>query len=257
MYPYGGYPPQPAAPSQSMYPYGAYLPGASWRPSQERRGPSALVIALVVTLVVAVLGGVGYGVYTLSSRTAAGSALQNGTPTATVPNNALLNDPLTSDNYGWPVDGARCFFDQDGYHIINGYICNAPIGAIADGSVTVTVKEIAGPTKYPFGITFRFNKPDTHYFFAIDANSKWALFRFENSNYTRLSDYTYSAAIHGGLNVKNTLTVEFRGQHISCKINGVTVGEVTDPGSSLGAGEVALEAGANVSAVFTDFLALP
>jgi hypothetical protein len=79
----------------------------------------------------------------------------------------------------------------------------------------------------------------------------------KNGETGRLRDYAYNAAIHGGLNAKNTLSVEFRGQHITCKVNGVTVGEYTDPGSSLGAGKVGLEAGDNVNAVFTDFVALP
>jgi hypothetical protein len=273
--PYGGYPAQPAPPSQPMYPYPGYpqgpgapagiypppyaqAPGANWRPGQqERRGPSALVVALVIALVVAVLGGAGYGVYALTAKAGAPIAQAGETPTATVPANALLNDPLTSDAYGWSSSTSHCYFDQDGYHINNGYMCFAPIGAIADGVVTVTVKEIAGPTKYPYGITFRYNKPDAHYTFAIDANSKWALFRVENGQTERLRDYTYNAAIHGGLNVKNILSVEFRGQHFTCKVNDVTVGEFTDPGSSLGAGKVGLEAGDNVNAVFTDFIALP
>ena len=275
MYPYGGYPGQPASPSQPMYPYGAYpqgpgapngaypppyaqAPGANWRPGQqERRGPSALVIALVVALVVAVLGGMGYGVYAMTAKEAAPAIQAKGTPTATVPANALLNDPLTSDTYGWSSNTSHCYFDQDGYHINNDYYCSAPIGAVADGRVTVTVKEIAGSTKYPYGISFRLSGPRTHYFFAIVSDSYWALFRDLNGGLVRLSDYKYNAAIHGGLNVKNTLTVEFRGQHITCAVNGVIVGDITDPGSSLGAGRVALEAGQNVNAVFTDFIALP
>ncbi|HEU0027149.1 MAG TPA: hypothetical protein VFQ25_08540 [Ktedonobacterales bacterium] len=274
MYPYGGYPPQPAPPSQPMYPYGAYpqgpglptgaypppymqAPGANWRPGQERRGPSALVIALVIGLVIAVLGGMGYGVYALTAKTGAPAIQVGGTPTATVPANALLNDPLTANTYGWSSSTSHCYFDQDGYHINNDYYCSAPIGAVADGRVTVTVKEISGSTKYPYGISFRLNGPHTHYFFAIVSDSYWALFRDVDGGLVRLSDYKYNAAIHGGLNVKNTLTVEFRGQHITCMVNGVTVGDITDSGSSLGAGRVALEAGQNVSAVFTDFIALP
>lgn len=279
LYPYAGYPPQPAAPSQPMYPYGAYppganlpagayppsyaqAPGANWRPGQERRGPSGLVITLIVVLVLSVLGGIGYGAYALVSSNAnagagAGAGLQSATPTATAPQNALLNDPLTSGAYGWSSSTSHCYFDQDGYHINNGYYCNAPIGAVADGRVTVMVEQIAGSTLAPYGISFRVNMPDTHYLFAIDSNSKWVLFRVVNGQFTRLRDYTYSAAIHGGLNSKNTLTVDYRGQHITCMVNGVTVGEITDAGSSLGAGKIALEAGKDVNAVFTDFLALP
>jgi hypothetical protein len=217
------------------------------------------VIALVIVLAVAVLSGVGYGVYALAARTGVpGIPVTHvgATPTATVPANALLNDPLTSDTYGWSSDSSHCFFAQDGYHINNGYYCNSPIGSIADGRVSVTVMQIAGSTHYPYGIIFRLNKP-SHYFFGIVSNSYWALFKNVNGSLTRLSDYAYSPAIHGGLNDKNTLSVEFRGQHITCMVNGVTLVEFTDSGASLGAGKVALEAGDNVSAVFTNFLALP
>ena len=267
--PYGSYPPGAYPPGSA--PLSVYEQGPS-RPSKERHGSDALVIALVVILAVAVLGGVGTGAYELTVKPTATRMSQTtvATATATVPSNAILHDTLSNNNNDWPTDTTNhCFFSADGYHVSNPqksgyyeYWCGAPIGRITDGSVTVTVQQVGGAMNQPYGIAFRFTETtgveiDDYYWFVIDSGGNWALFRHVNGKFTRLQDYTRNFAILSGLNEKNTLSVQFRGQRITCAVNGVGVGIITDSGSSLGAGFVALEVGANVNAAFTDFLATP
>ncbi len=225
------------------------------------------MIALVIALAVVVVGGAGAGAYALliaRPGTPAAHSSSSATPTATI--TPILNSPLTTQDDGWPLVSDHCFLGQDGYHVKNnskqsgytGWYCEAPMYSVADASISVTVDDISGATNQPYGIRFRFDDSAiTGYWFVVDALGHWALFRQVKGKYTRLQDYTFSSAIHRGLNVKNTLTVVFRGQHISCMVNGITVGDLIDPGSSLGAGLVALEVGDNVDAVFTNFLALP
>ena len=71
------------------------------------------------------------------------------------------------------------------------------------------------------------------YFFAIDAESEWALFRHVGDNVARLHDYTSSPALHGGLHATNILAVEFRGQQITCLANGIQLGVVNDQDTEL------------------------
>jgi hypothetical protein len=215
-----------------------------------------MIVALVIFLVVAVVGGVGYGIYALSHKPLTAAQQQQANATATAQSNVLLNDPLTSDVNNWPSSDTHCFINPDGYHISNGYYCEAPIGDVGDGSVTVTAKEIAGSTLYPYGIVFRLGGDQSHYSFMIDSNSKWVFFKIDASGKaTRLKDYTANTAIHGGLNASNTLKVDFRGETFTCSVNDQMVGVVTDVGTPLGSGKIGLEAGDNVTAVFTNFIA--
>lgn len=196
--------------------------------------------------------------YAIAANEAARGPLGAAKPTAS-PDSVLLQDPLTSDIYGWSDVNAHCFFDPAGYHIINGYQCLSPAGFLADGRVTVTVEELIGASDQPYGVAFRFTPGDvegqeTYCYFAITSGGDWALFRSDNGSVTRLKDFTHDPAIRPGLAVKNTLRVEFRGPIITCWVNGVAVGAVSDPGSVMSPGRTGLEVGDPVNAVFTDFL---
>lgn len=263
MYPGATYPGNPAPPSQPMYPGGAYppgapyaqAPGATWQPAPQKQRPVGLIIGGVVALVVVLIVALAVGIGILGQKPIVNTP--GGSATATAQSNVLLDDPLTSNANGWASDGTHCYFANDGYHIADGYYCDAPIGDIGDGSITVTVKQISGSTLYPYGIMFRLGSDQSHYEFDIDSNSKWVLFKYVagQSNSTELQGYTANSAIHGGLNATNTLKVDFRGGTFTCSVNGAVVGSVTDANSALGPGKVGLNAGSNVSAVFTNFVA--
>ena len=280
MYPptqYGAYPPFPAAPSQPMYPYGGYpqgapppvyaqASGANWRPAQVQAKPGMpgwLIATLVIVLGAVVLSAVGFGAYALSANRGRQSPLIGASAGTATPSQGqeLLNDPLTSNANGWSEDAQHCFFDSSGYHVEStdqvNYECFAPIGSIADGKITVTTEQVAGSTLQSYGISFRFNQPHTHYLFGIDSNSKWALFKVLDGDYTTLKDFAYSASIHGGLHSLNTIAVEFRGQAFTFWVNGTRLGSFTDSGSDLGSGRVGLETTGATNVVFTNFVAEP
>jgi hypothetical protein len=223
------------------------------------------VETLISALVVVALATLSLGACALTQKSAPHAAASK-TPAATVPANALLDDPLTDNHNDWATNADdSCYFDAaDGFHVAppgdNLQLCDAPIDSLTNGAVTVTVQQLKGALNSPYGIIFRGSKTlgaldsNTFYWFAIDSQGGWALFRQDGSKVTTLSAYTSSSAIHTGLKQKNTLTVQFHGQTITCDINGVGVGVVNDPGSKVESGGVGLAA-AGANAAFTDFIA--
>jgi hypothetical protein len=259
MYPNTAYPGNPAPPSQPMYPGAMYspysqAPGATWKPAEQKQRPMGLIIGGVVTLVVVLVVALAVGIGALTQKPIAHTP--GASATATAQSHIAYSDSLTDSPSGWAGD-SHCFASGDGYHVASGYLCFAPAGDIADGSVTVAVKETSGPTNFPYGIAFRLASDQSHYEFDIDSNSKWVFFKWpqgqSQSNETRLQDYTANSAIHGGLNATNTLKVDFRGGTFTCWVNGVQVGVVNDS-SALGSGTVALASGDGVNSVFTNLV---
>lgn len=220
---------------------------------------------LSTALVIVALTSVAFAACGLA-RNSAPRATATVPPAATVPANALLDDPLTDNHNDWATNSEdSCYFDAaDGFHVAppgdSLQLCDAPIDSLTNGAVTVTVQQLTGALNSPYGIVFRGSKTlgaldsNTFYWFAIDSQGEWAVFRQDGSKVTKLSAYTSNSAIHTGLKQKNTLTVQFRGQAITCGINGVGVGVVNDPGSKVESGGVGLAA-AGANAAFTDFIA--
>lgn len=194
----------------------------------------------------------------------AATATAHTAPTATTRAEPILKDPLTSNLFGWPT-GPHCYFGQGGYVMTNdsaksGYgswICEAPYGPVSDGVASVTVETLTGLVISTFGIRFRFQGAKSGYAFVIDATGEWALLKEMNGKYSVLQDFTYSAVIRPDNYATNTLRVEFRGKRITCSINDVVVGVITESRPSLGAGDVALDVGRNVTVVYSNFVALP
>jgi hypothetical protein len=174
----------------------------------------------------------------------------NQTPTATV----IYADRLASlsDGAGWPEIPEECAMESDGYHSIGGYLCYAPAGIQADVDVTVTVKQVSGPTIKGYGIVFRRVAKGNYYLFLIDGNSKWTVGKCVNDSCTKLVAFTPHSAIKGGLNTANTLEVVAKGPHFDFFVNGARVGSADD--STFLSGEVGVVSGDSTECVFTNFI---
>lgn len=243
--PPGGYP--------TGYP-GALPPGADWKPGQRpNRTPWGRIIGgiVVALVVIAIVAGVSYGI----SQAATHNSGAKASATATATQNSsvtLLSDSMLTADSSWIQDSA-CYFRSDGYHIVDAYICNAPIGEQVDGSETVTVKQVSGPTTWAYGLILRHISTGNYYIFGIDSDSQWVFAKLVNDKPTNLQNFTFNKAIKGGLNTANTLSVTMTGNTFDCYINGQKVGTIHD--STFSQGEWGLEGGPGIDVVFTNYLA--
>jgi hypothetical protein len=220
-----------------------------------RRRHVGLIVSLVTAAVLLACTTLGIGVFLLRSfnPSAANQPVPGPALTAVASPSPIvvLQDPLSSNANGWSASGPYCQFAHGGY-VISNRICFAPIGNLADGSVSVQVRQLSGPITWPMGIVFRHASEGNYYFFGMDGHGKWAFFKVVNRQGTELEPYTPNPAIHAGLNVTNRLRVVFSGTHFVFFVNDVQVGQFDDP-TFASAGLVALEAGPHIQAVFNNF----
>jgi hypothetical protein len=226
-----------------------------WKPST---GPAPrpwgrIIGGIVAALVlIAIVAGVYNNLHpsTHGSDTAASA-------TATAVNqqsaqNILLSDSMLTVDSAWAND-SHCYFDTDGYHVRDNYVCYAPIGNQVDGTESVTVKQITGSTNYFYGLAFRLVDTHNYYFFGINGSGNWVLDKVVNDHITHLQNYTVNIAIKGGLNTANTLKVAMSGTTFDCYVNGQKVGVIHD--STFPEGKWGLEGNSGLNVVFTNYLA--
>jgi hypothetical protein len=235
-------------PPTSPYPYAPVPP--------PRRSRTGLIIGVVVGVVVVLATCVGAGVYFVGQSANLSNTIGAGTPTAfaatpTTAATIVFQDPLTSNTNGWAVDPPHCQFADGGYQITDDYLCFAPAGVIRDGTITVQARQTQGISTQGFGIMLRRPSHGNYYIFGIDSNSKWVFFRVVNDNLTRVVDFTENAAIKGGLNSVNVLSVHAAGSHFDFYVNGTKVGQADD--STFASGRVGLAGGTNIQVVYNNF----
>jgi hypothetical protein len=214
----------------------------------------AAVVAIAVGVGGLVLANNGGGTTTANTGLpgGGGTPVANGTPTPTV----IYSTSLAGTQTGWAND-THCTPMADGYHINDGYICFAPAGSLTDSDITVSVKQISGPTTYPYGIAFRIGSGASetqHYEFDIDGNSKWVLIACPTSinSCTEKVPFTANSSIRGGLNAANQLEVRAVGAHFDFFVNGTQVGQTDD--TTLTSGQVGLAGANNGAVVFTNLV---
>ena len=123
-------------------------------------------------------------------------ASANATLTAAIAtSDILLADPLTGSANGWAND-SHCYPSADGYHILDGYDCFAPIGEQTDGTESVTVKQVSGNTLYYYGLVFRHASTGNYDFFGVDSNSSWVFDKVVNSKATTLKEVHADAIVN-------------------------------------------------------------
>lgn len=262
--PYGGVPPMP----------GLHPSSSGWLPPPARPSTSGRIVGLIilVVLLLAVAGGVahlmlqpqqpltiisapptGTGNAATASAYAATANAEAATAEATA--SALLVDPMTSPIYAWPQD-AHCKFESAssyGYHDIGPYICQAPIGAMADASVQVQAALVAGP-QTAFGLVFRQADTTDYYFFGISYRGYWSFQKIAHNTQAYVIGWTANSAILRGYNQPNTLKVVMHGSQFDFYVNEVHVGSATDGSIPKGLVGVSSAGGGPASDVmFTNF----
>lgn len=218
---------------------------AVWHHATPRTGPClrALVIALSVLLPLVL------GACSLSNTNAVTGPTATVGPSPTPTPTILYQSTLATDTGDWTVD-QNCFYGAGGYHIKGGFVCYAPSGILVNVDVSVQVKQVAGPTTYPYGIVFRRASKGNYYDFKVDSNSKWILLKCVDDTCTRLVDFTANAAIPGGLNTPKTIEVVAIDSHFDFFVNGTKVGQVND--FTFDTGMVGLSGADGIEVVFSN-----
>ena len=252
----GGYGQQPGQPGQYAPP--TYPPtqgnppyGYPQQPPPPKKRRTGLIVGIVVAVVVVLAACTGISVFAINALGQVNTS--TGTPgasaTSTPAETVLYQNTFKSTADDWTQDN-NCQSKTDGYHIADGFICYAPIGAQSDVNATVDVQQVSGPTTTGYGLVFRRASVGNYYRFLIDSNGKWFFDKCVESTCTTLVDFTANAAIKGGLNTKNTLKVEAKGSHFDLFVNGTQVGSQDD--TTFTAGEVGIEGGDSLDCVFTN-----
>ena len=149
--------------------------------------------------------------------------------TATPTERIIYQDALTASGSGtgWSLDPA-CAFKSDGLHVIGLFTCFAPPDALADGTVSVTLKPVSGATNKLSGIVFRRQSTGNYYLAQIDGLGRWSLDKVVNGAHTSLVALQSSPAIRMGTGASNTLTVQMVAGRFTIAANGTPLGSATD-----------------------------
>jgi hypothetical protein len=166
-------------------------------------------------------------------------------------NPVIYQSSLKGSPDNWEV-GADCAPKSDGYHIMSGSICYAPIGSQADADIKVSVVQLSGSTELFYGIVLRSTPREHYYLFGIDGNGKWLFVNVPSTTRLPVSviAQTLDSAIHSGLHAVNILEVKMKGSHFEFFINGAKVGEIND--SHYVTGQIGLSGEDGVEVVYTD-----
>jgi hypothetical protein len=174
-------------------------------------------------------------------------------PTATPTERIIYQDALTTSgsSTGWSLDPA-CAFKSDGLHVIGLVICFAPPDALADGTVTVTLKQVSGATNKLGGIVFRRLSTGSYYITQIDGLGRWSLDKVVNGTHTSLFAPQSSPALRMGTGASNTLSVEMVGGRFTIAANGTPLGSATD--ATFASGLIGLTGDAESDVLFSDLI---
>ena len=172
-------------------------------------------------------------------------------PTATPTERIIYQDALTASGSGtgWSLDPA-CAFKPDGLHVIGLFTCFAPPDALADGTVSVTLKPVSGATNKLSGMVFRRMSTGNYYLAQIDGLGRWSLDKVVNGAHTSLVAPQSSPAIRMGLGASNTLTVQMVTGRFTIAANGMPLGSATD--ATFASGLIGLAGNGDGDVVFTN-----
>lgn len=210
-------------------------------------GGAVAVIALIIILIATHAGQT-----TAQNKVSAHpTATTIPTPSATPVETLTYQNALDSSSSRWPRS-SHAFFASNGYEISGAWISYAPVRAIGDGTISVRMRQIGGPSDQFYGILFRGASANQYYFYGIAQNQQWTFSIIQNGNGVPIVAPTTDAHINAGLNANNTITVRTRGSHFVFYVNGVQVGQATD--SRISSGQTGLiNATGALQVVYNDF----
>jgi hypothetical protein len=251
--------PPPTAPAQPRQPAPPGAPPTALRQRSLLSFVQGFLTALLLLgLIAAALYYLGPGQSLLpeaiaTATTTATTPASTPTPaaTATPTERIIYQDSLTGSgsSTGWSNDPA-CAFKPDGLHVIGLVICFAPPDALADGTVTVTLKPVSGATNQLAGIVFRRLSTGSYYLTQIDGLGRWSLDKVVNGTHTSLVAPQSSPAIRMGTGASNTLTLQMVAGRFTIAANGTPLGSATD--ATFASGLIGLAGDADSDVAFTN-----
>ena len=140
---------------------------------------------------------------------------------------------LRGNRWGWPETAGRCFFAQDGYHVTNGSICFAPVLALQNGEIMVTMTILTDPCDSTendacVGFWFRAQASGGGYTMALGQTGSWWIGKTVDGKTVSISPIQQHEAIYTGLNVPNTVKLVMRGTSFTVFVNDIQVGGAAD-----------------------------
>lgn len=237
-----------------------------------KRGSTLQKIALLITVLVLLAGGIGSGWFFTRSHQATTITTQNGArpdpsatalaqATATTQANIVFFDALTQNIHGFRVD-AQHFFKNGAYHILN-QSANSAAEVIRQNfpettlSYQMTMEETAGDDTSPtntFGIILRYTQStvkgkDVEKFYTFEilnetGNYQYGFYKYDSTR--QPSPWTQIGKVikpgkefHGGHGPRaiNTIKVLADGNVFTFYVNGQKVGSIKDrflPSGSMG-----------------------
>jgi hypothetical protein len=170
---------------------------------------------------------------------------------------AVLRNPVIYQNTlkgslaNWE-NGSDCASKTDGYHVMSGSICYAPIGSQTDADIKVSVVQLSGATDLFYGIVVR-STPEQHYYlFGIDGYGRWLFVNVHSPSQppTALVPPTLDNAVNSGLHQTNSIELRMKGANFQFFVNGKKVGEINN--SQYKAGQIGLSGEDGVEVVYTN-----
>jgi hypothetical protein len=204
-----------------------------------------LVLCIAATVALVALSNAGNQGQTNTTPTATTGPAATTTPAETV----VYSNALTTASEGWNT-GSNCGFKSDGYHINGSFICYAPTNPVGDGTITVTAKQLSGPTDSAYGIVFRRASKGNYYAFEVDGGGHWIFYKTINGTASTINDFKLDPAIKTGLNAGNVLQVHASGTSFAFSVNGTQVGSATD--TTFSSGLVGLDGNTGLDVVYSN-----
>lgn len=179
-------------------------------------------------------------------------------PTATAVSTATevvweinVEDVFSSNVNGWPVGFDKGQYGSSNLSIQNGKLVSEvtsvndcwywwypDLPTVSDFDASMDIQRTEGSITGDYGMVVRLDgDQNSFYYFAInDTNQEYAFFLYQNDNWTRIQDWTFSSSIGSGK--INRIGVNARGSRFVFSINGTEVGSTNN--ARLASGQVGI-----------------
>ncbi len=162
---------------------------------------------------------------------------------------ATMTSEFRRDDGAWQMDtdeNVTHFYARRAFHILLdradwvSWSLHTELSP-ADFLAEVDVARVAGPLDGEYGLIFRSLNDDNFYFYAINSNGHYSLWKQVDGAWVNLIDWTESDALNSGADTLNRLGVLAEGDQITLIANSVGLQQVTD--SSFSEGQIGVAAG--------------
>lgn len=164
----------------------------------------------------------------------------------------ILSEPFDNNQDNWPLDpqddeySKTTFEIKDGKYRLNSqshqsFIRWIPISTktLEDFSLSIEASLIDYSDTNDYGIAFRMDPDGNFYYFAVDSNNMYSLYKYKDGEWSNLIDATETSLIKTG--EPNRLTVMAQGNHFILFINDQFVADKQDDSIKKGTTSLAIE----------------